>query len=254
MPNNFFQEKESETLDYKLTWHLDRAELLRDILSLANADSKHPRRLVFGVADDLKNFPGVGKDPNRLNQAELVDWLRKMKLNHIPKVNLETICDANAEFDIINIENTLEKPYYLEELYRNGKTTLYPGAIYTRDKDTNTPKDRCARQPQIEKMYKERFGILNNRNKLIKTAIEDAHYNETPGIGNFRLDGQHELLSSVSECELSQDIINLLRECVKLEGVCNGRPVPGYATPSIVKIKNKQLREALENFLASNAP
>jgi hypothetical protein len=68
----FFPNDESESLDYKSTYHEDLGELLHDILCLANADCKSPRQIIFGVGDRKKSFPGIQKDPNRKNQTKLM--------------------------------------------------------------------------------------------------------------------------------------------------------------------------------------
>src|SRR5271170_7886879 len=103
MPQNFFKEKESESCDYKLKYHENKAKLLHDILCLANADATSSRRLVFGVSDDQQEFPGIKEDPNRITQAKLIDWLRKTNLNYTPTIKLEIIPIGNIEFDIITI-------------------------------------------------------------------------------------------------------------------------------------------------------
>ena len=70
---HMFKEPESEFIDYKEFWHSNNVKLLHDILSLANADSDNDRYLVFGVSDDQTRFPGVGKDPNRKRQQDIVE-------------------------------------------------------------------------------------------------------------------------------------------------------------------------------------
>ena len=139
MPQNIFKEEESESLDYKLEYHKNNARLLHDILCLSNADSKSARRLLFGVSDNRQKFPGVTKDPNRKTQASIIDWLRKIKLNYIPSIKLESIFIEGLEFDILTIENYPKKPYFLTEYYRDGDTTLPQGAVYTRDKRCEYP-------------------------------------------------------------------------------------------------------------------
>lgn len=172
MPHNFFREKESESRDYKLKYHTNKAKLLHDILCLSNADSQSPRQLVFGVSNDLASFPGVAKDPNRMNQAKLINWLRTVKLNLLPEIKMTPEPISGCEFDIITIQNRPEKPYFLTEYYRDGETTLQQGAVYTRDKDVNTARDRCATDKQIEKMYKERFGLDSFLNRIRAVAYE----------------------------------------------------------------------------------
>jgi len=172
MPHNYFKENESEILDYKLEYHLNKAKLLHDILCLANSDSQNQRRLIFGVSDGLCSFPGIATDPNRLNQAKLISWLRTVNLNRLPIVTLTTETISCLEFDILTIQNRPEKPYFLTQHYRDGNTSLQQGTVYIRDKDVNTARDRCAADTQIEKMYKERFGLDSFLNRIRAVAYE----------------------------------------------------------------------------------
>lgn len=135
-------------------------------------DSQSQRQLIFGVSSDLASFPGVAKDPNRMNQAKLINWLRTVKLNHLPEIEITTPLISGCEFDIFTIQNRPEKPYFLTEHYRDGNTTLQQGAVYTRDKDVNTAINHCAADKQIENMYKERFGLDNFLNSVKAVAYE----------------------------------------------------------------------------------
>lgn len=131
MPQNNFIETESEHLDYKLEYHQNNAKLLHDILCLSNAETQKSRQLIFGVSDNQQYFPGIAGDPHRKTQAMLIDWLRKVPLNHLPSIRLEIKFINNCEFDILVIENKSNKPYFLTEPYRDGKVTIYPGTIFT---------------------------------------------------------------------------------------------------------------------------
>lgn len=249
MPQNTFIENECEHLDYKLEYHQNNAKLLHDILCLSNADEKQSKQLIFGVSDNRQRFPGVVGDPYRKTQAMLIDWLRKVNLNYLPNVKLETKTIGNSEFDIIVIENKPYKPYFLTEAYRDGKVTIYPGTVFTRDKDVNTPIDRCASDKQIEKMYLERLGVLDEHSRLIKTVLEESAYNKTPGVGDhncpFRVEGHLKLLSSPLAKDLPDDIIHLLREVVREGGLCNGGRIGGTVLPGTVKGKSALLYESL---------
>lgn len=108
-----FEEDESECLDYKREYHKDKAELLRDILCLSNADTNKDRRIIFGVSDNRRDFPGISKDPNRKKQREIVVFLRDVSLNRMPDVEIDTIMLCNREFDILTIFNQPCKPYFL---------------------------------------------------------------------------------------------------------------------------------------------
>lgn len=82
---------------------------------------------------------------------------------------------------------------FLTEANRDSKVTMYLGTVFNRDKDVNTPVDRCASDKQIEKIYLERLGVLDEHFRLIKTVLEESAYNKTPGLGDqnclFLLEG-----------------------------------------------------------------
>lgn len=77
------QPAESEWLDFKREYHDNTADLLHDVLCLANAYADSDRYLVFGVAND-RNAHDVANDPNRKTNADLHDFLRQVHLNRIP--------------------------------------------------------------------------------------------------------------------------------------------------------------------------
>ena len=51
--DNFFSDEESEILDYKEKYHENLAELLHDILCLANSDGKENKKLIFGIGQKI---------------------------------------------------------------------------------------------------------------------------------------------------------------------------------------------------------
>lgn len=169
-----FEEPESECIDYKENWHSNKVLLLHDILSLANADSESDRYLIFGVSDDQTSFPGVSDDPKRKRQQDIVDWLKTCRLNRVPTVELNTVSHEGKEIDRLRIFNRRHKPYFLTEPYSFQGKTIAAGAVHTRDKDTNTPINKCASDLQIEQMYIERFGIHQHPAERAKQYLADV--------------------------------------------------------------------------------
>lgn len=252
MPQNFFKDNECEYLDYKSEYHANKAKLLHDILCLSNAYTKLSRKIIFGVSDNLKEFPGIAGDKNRLNQANLIDWARKIKFNNIPELSLETKIINNLEFDIIVIENKPLKPYFLTEPYPRDKITIPRYAIFTRDKDVNTPIDSCASDKQIEKMYLERAGILDEHLRLTKVVLHEASFNKTPSVGDvkcpFLLDGHFKFLSSPLVRNIPVIIINLIEKIFREGKLCNGGKTKAPVLPGNVKKNSSLLHELLSKY------
>jgi len=162
-------EPESEYLDFKREWHNNNANLLHDVISLANAITPGDRFLIFGIADD-KTFHGVENDQNRKNQSQLIDFLSKANLNIIPKIKLHAIRCQNAIIDLLVIENRPEKPYFIKKEIIEGKKHLHHCQIYTRTRDVNTFADDFI----LERMFRERFAIDKSPRDRFKAYLLDV--------------------------------------------------------------------------------
>ncbi|SAU14416.1 ATP-binding protein [Klebsiella variicola] len=69
--------KEGPWWDFKQTYHQNNAALVHDILCMANVLHDGDRYLIFGVNDEGL-VTGVPEDGKQLNQANLIDLLRKV--------------------------------------------------------------------------------------------------------------------------------------------------------------------------------
>ena len=159
--------KEGDYCDFKECWHHNNADLVRDIVSLAN--SPHyigERYLIIGVDNEAKVI-GI-KPASHLKQADIITILRDCNFagNLFPDISLEDIQVNGKDLSIIVIKDKPEdRPYYLEKVYtqkdKGGSkdNTIYPGTIYSRVRDSNTPKDKTASLSDTEKMWRQRFGI-----------------------------------------------------------------------------------------------
>lgn len=144
--------KEGDYWDFKECWHHNNADLVRDIVSLAN--SPHyigERYLIIGVDNEAKVI-GI-KPASHLKQADIITILRDCNFagNLFPDISLEDIQVNGKDLSIIVIKDKPEdRPYYLEKVYtqkdKGGSkdNTIYPGTIYSRVRDSNTPKDKTA--------------------------------------------------------------------------------------------------------------
>lgn len=169
--------KEGVYWDFKAQYSVETKsiDLIHDIICLANADHDGDRYIIFGITNDFKQ-QDISRDPNRKTQAQLIDMLRAAKFadDIFPDVKLEVLDLNNVKLDVLTIKNMNNKPYYLtEDKNTGGKSTLSAGTIYTRIMDTNTPKYRVASSTSIEKMWKERFGLLSTPLERFKIYLKD---------------------------------------------------------------------------------
>ncbi|MCY3883964.1 MAG: ATP-binding protein [Gammaproteobacteria bacterium] len=145
--------------DFKREHHEDKGTLIHDVLCLANCDHKGDRYLIFGVDDSDYSIHGVENNAGRKTQAHIAalfrDNAKNFSENVIPKFQLEEITLCGKTLDVLVIEDVAKKPYSLIKPIHG----VRPYYIYTRGNDTNTPKDDSAKSHEIEKMWRQRFGL-----------------------------------------------------------------------------------------------
>jgi len=175
MLKNLLEKNESEGLDFKECYHKNKAEMIHDILCLANSKIEGSRWLVFGVTDN-KEIKGIKNDENRKTQAMIIDMLRNSNINILPTLKLITEKHNGEEVDMLVIRNLPEKPYYLLKDKTDNivkKRTVRAGVVYTRNGDTNTPMDGCTDDKKVENMFRERFGIDKSPMVRIREYLDD---------------------------------------------------------------------------------
>jgi len=175
--NQAIKSKSEKTfLDFKVQWHQkeDKASLIHDILALSNCDYKDDRYLVVGIDDNSFAANNVKEDKNRKNTADLTSLMRDSRFNKIPNVEVREILYQNSVLDVIIIkyDNSYTRPFYIEKLTESLQKKLSAGAIYSRNNDTNTPKDSTANKFEIEKMWREHFGIDKSALERFKVYLE----------------------------------------------------------------------------------
>ena len=67
---------DSRYWDFKLQHHENNAELIHDILCLANAEHDGERYLIFGVEDQSYELHSITGTPGRKSQADIAGLLR----------------------------------------------------------------------------------------------------------------------------------------------------------------------------------
>ncbi len=145
--------------DFKRCHHTNKADLIHDILCLANAKHRGSRFLIIGVDDSDFSLHTIYKDQGRRTQADIAGLFRdnasKFFQSRFPDFHLTEITIDGSSLDVLVIEDTPHKPYYLVEKYEK----LCAHHIYTRVCDTNTPATDAAQPHEIERMWRERFGL-----------------------------------------------------------------------------------------------
>ena len=145
--------------DFKLKHHTNNGDLIHDVLCLANAEHDGPRFLVFGVEDGGASIRSIEGDGGRLTQADIAGLFRdnagKFFQSRFPTLHLRTIEIDGKQVDLLIVEDEPKKPYYLVKKIEKVRAHH----IYTRVCDTNTPVTDAAQPHEIERMWRERFGL-----------------------------------------------------------------------------------------------
>jgi len=179
--------------DFKRIWYESNADLLHDIICMANNIENRDAYIIIGVSNSLE-FNDLSTDKNRKKTEHLISFLRTKRFvgQFRPIVKVETLSIEGNTLDVIVIENTTNTPYVLEEDYVEKKKSqadkdkvIRQGNIYTRIQDTNTPVDKTADYDKAELLWKKRFHLnaspLEKFNYYIKDTdnwIFDSYANE----------------------------------------------------------------------------
>ena len=172
--------------DFKLIHHACKYDLVHDVLCLANANHRGRRFLIFGVSNKDFSLHSIRNDTKRRTQAHVAGLFRdnadKFFQSRFPEFYLKEI-EIGGEFvDVMVIEDRPHKPYYLTE--RFGKIEAHH--IYTRICDINTPAKDAAQPDEIERMWRERFGLDESPIERVKNYLNDPHaWIEDNEGGNF---------------------------------------------------------------------
>lgn len=182
-------DKEGEYWDFKEA-PSDPLDLIHDIICLANNPHHIGRRyLIYGVKENSDNnkenpkYEIIGIPKGTIKQAEIICTLRNAEFSNgnFPEIKVEEIAISDKNLSVIIIEDQPNlRPYTLGKLCKKNKKKLFPGTIYTRVQDTNTPKDRTASLADCEKIWRQRFGIdkpIFERFKCFLLEPENWFYN-----------------------------------------------------------------------------
>lgn len=169
------QQTEGVYWDFKQQWHSYNADLLHDIICMANSPANRDCYIIIGVEDGTYNILGVDSE-NRKNQQNMIDLLRQKPVwagGYIPEVYVKTISIEGNELDVVIVKQSDNTPFYLLEDYKKEGQPIFKGAIYTRKGDTNTPRIGTADLHDTELLWKRRFGLLYNPSQRAKFYLKD---------------------------------------------------------------------------------
>ncbi len=193
--------QEGDYWDFKLEHHKNKADLLHDIICMANSRANRDCFIIYGVEDESYEVKGIDKEGSRRNQQQIIDFLKdKAFIGGVrPNIELKTLEIQQVEIDVLIIKNSYDVPYYLTKLYADGKTTVYANNIYTRVGDTNTPKREAADINYVEYLWRKRFllhepplaqvtEMLKRKHEWKKTTTGYYHMNNP----EFKIDFEYD--------------------------------------------------------------
>lgn len=202
---------EGEYWDFKQQWHSNNAELLHDIICMANNLVNRDAYIIVGVADS-KSVQGVSvlgvPDEHRKSQQNLIDFLREKPFsgNYRPSVYVQTIKMGGVDIDVIVIKKSSNTPFYLMNPFHDGQKTVRSGHIYTRVGDTNTPIDRIADFDKVEHLWRRRFGIdLSANERLLQLLKRPGDWEGSMNDGEKKF---HSIFPEYQATILDDDYVN----------------------------------------------
>lgn len=168
-------EREDDYWDFKEKHHSNKANLLHDIICMANNRVDRDAYIIFGIADGTFDVVGVENDENRRNQQQIIDFLKSKKFvsGIRPRVEMRTLMLASHEVDVLIIKNSTDTPYFLTDPFTDNNRTVRANHIYTRVGDTNTDIDKSADINNIEYLWKKRFLLTRSPFEQIMKRLEN---------------------------------------------------------------------------------
>lgn len=146
--------------DFKQQWYEDKAELLLDIICMANNIENRDAYIIIGIQDKTMKVIGVEKDVHRWKLSSLSQFVAgKHFAMYSPEIDLQTIIIEEHVIDVIIVRNTNNTPYYLVKDYKDKRKVLKQGQIYIRLNDRKAGYDCAAPYWCIEHLWKKHFGI-----------------------------------------------------------------------------------------------
>ena len=167
--------REGEYWDFKLEHHKNNADLIHDIICMANTPSNRDCYIIFGIEDKTFEVKGVETDSNRKTQQNIIDFLKSMHFagGIRPIIELRELSIDNHSIDVLIIKNTYNVPYYLEMDYSKKGTRVLAYRIYTRIGDTNTPTNGNADINYVDQLYRKKFRLDASPLEQLKEKLQN---------------------------------------------------------------------------------
>lgn len=106
--------REDDYWDFKEQWHDNKADLLHDIICLANNRVDRDAYLIFDVRDKTYEIIGIENDLSRKNQQKIIDFLKNISFvgGIRPSIEVKIIMIESHELDILIVKNSYDTPYF----------------------------------------------------------------------------------------------------------------------------------------------
>lgn len=168
-------EREDDYWVFKQQHHTNKADLLHDIICMANNRVDRDAYIIFGIAAKTFEVIGVENDESRRNQQMFIDFLKSQKFvsGIRPRVEMRTLQLAGHDVDVLIVKNSTDTPYFLTDRYFDDNRTVRANHIYTRVGDTNTDIDKSADINNIEYLWKKRFLLTRSPFEQIMKRLEN---------------------------------------------------------------------------------
>lgn len=159
---NRFRElgREGSYWDFKKKWYENKAEMLLDIICMANNQEDRDAYIILGIEDHTMRIIGVENDAKRLKLNQISQFLAgKPFAVYVPEIDLQTIEYEGHEVDVLTVFNTNHTPYYIEKDFKDGDKIVLYGEVYVRLNDRKGGTSEASPYSCIEHLWKKRFGI-----------------------------------------------------------------------------------------------
>jgi hypothetical protein len=160
--------------DFKEKWHENKAELLLDIICMANNMENRDAYIFFGIQNSTMKVVGVESDPNRKKLNDLSQFVAGKNFDvYTPEVDLQEVEMEEHIIDILIVGNTNHTPYYLKTDFSDNKKTINHGNVYVRLNDRKAGVDTAAPYSCIEHLWEKRFGINLSIMERLSLLLDD---------------------------------------------------------------------------------
>jgi len=160
--------------DFKSEWHTNNAELLIDIVSLANNDDNAEAYLIFGVSDDFTINGVENATEGRMKKPNIIQLIgTKEFAQYWPLVDLQTIELRGHEVDVLIIKKSNKVPYYLSQAFKHHGKTVAAGVVYGRRGCSKFGTDRATPPDMIDKLYRIRYGLDGSIMERLHSLLDD---------------------------------------------------------------------------------